>query len=304
MERFFDARAPASAGSELANMVQQIDPSERVELEVARFNDPALDATMDIRRVPMSPDVTNMQIPPWLPNYGSYVMVVGPPKSGKTTWIVDMITDPLKWARKFDRVYFLSPSLGTIKPSLLESLPPAQISPNLARLSTYIAECRGSAMAVLFVIDDLVADTRQRAYREEVWRAVNNRRHICAGPGAIAATTVIGTQVYNQVEARFRRGVSHLYVFRTVHRLELESIYNDFASGLPYGSFVHLATQVWAMGPHEFLGVRPSSPLDEMFTAGFRSLRVRFLRPQGIPREPSMELDDGLEDGPDSMRLS
>ena len=66
-----------------------------------------------ITKVQFSCDIIDESIPkPLFQNYNSFLILTAPPRSGKSTWITNMLCKRGKcYNRKFDSIYIVSPSL-------------------------------------------------------------------------------------------------------------------------------------------------------------------------------------------------
>ena len=101
---------------------------------------------------------------PLFQNYNSFLILSAPPRSGKSTWIMNCLCKHGKvYNRKFDKVYVVSPSLKTAKDNPFESLPPEQIENELTVdfLDRFVNEVSESGEKVLLLLDDVVNDIRK-----------------------------------------------------------------------------------------------------------------------------------------------
>eukprot|EP01050_Picozoa_sp_SAG11_P012726 SAG11_NODE_1435_length_4914_cov_10.282866_8_plen_157_part_00 len=121
---------------------------------------------INISKVDFVCDMLDDSIPkPLFQNDNSFLILSAPPRSGKSTCIINCLCKHGKvYNRKFDKVYVVSPSLNlTAKDNPFESLPPKQIENELTVdfLDRFVNEVSESGEKVLLLLDDVVNDIRK-----------------------------------------------------------------------------------------------------------------------------------------------
>ena len=118
-----------------------------------------------ITKVQFSCDIIDESIPkPLFQNYNSFLILTAPPRSGKSTWITNMLCKRGKcYNRKFDSIYIVSPSLKTAREDPYECIPESQKEKELTVdvLERFVDEVEGSGERVLLLLDDVVTDIRK-----------------------------------------------------------------------------------------------------------------------------------------------
>jgi hypothetical protein len=119
-----------------------------------------------ISKVDFVCDIIDESIPLPLPqNYNHFSILSAPPRSGKSTWIMNCLCKSGKvYNKKFDLVYIVSPSLKTAKDDPFECLPPDQIESELTLdfIDRFVNNVSESGKRVLLLLDDVVNDIRKK----------------------------------------------------------------------------------------------------------------------------------------------
>tara|TARA_R110000744_G_scaffold97869_1_gene189079 strand:- start:1067 stop:1816 length:750 start_codon:yes stop_codon:yes gene_type:complete len=194
--------------------IREIESDKRIKL--SKFN--------------FSCDTPDDTIPEPLPNILNFFMLVcGRPGSGKTTLILNLICKRGKmYNKKFDKIYIFSPSLPTMEGNPFECIPDEQIFTelNAVDLTNTLAEIKDSGEKILFIFDDVVNDIKKSAEIQNiVSRMLMNRRHLAGSGGS--TSFIITTQVYNKLPAPIRKTASHIIIYHTKNKKELDTIYDE-----------------------------------------------------------------------------
>ena len=188
--------------------IREIESDKRIKL--SKFN--------------FSCDTPDDTIPEPLPNILNFFMLVcGRPGSGKTTLILNLICKRGKmYNKKFDKIYIFSPSLPTMEGNPFECIPEEQIfSELICSFSNPV-----STIKILFIFDDVVNDIKKSAdIQNIVSRMLMNRRHLAGSGGS--TSFIITTQVYNKLPAPIRKTASHIIIYHTKNKKELDTIYDE-----------------------------------------------------------------------------
>jgi len=181
---------------------------------------------LEIEKIKMSADVENKKIVEPLPNYGFFMCMVAPPKSGKTNLIMNLINKKGKfYYKKFHRVYIWSPSINTIDEEI--NLAPEKIKQELDidELSIILLDLKNEAIKTknkiktLFVFDDVISSIKKNV--DEFKKMILNRRHY--GPISIILTS----QKWNLIPLELRSNISHLVLFNPNNKKEIINLYEE-----------------------------------------------------------------------------
>jgi GTPase SAR1 family protein len=155
--------------------------------------------------------------------YCFFLVVVGRPNSGKTTFILNMINKPSKrtYYKKFDKVYIFSKSLSTITDKI--KISDDQLYNGIDELEPVIESLKDKDDKVLLILDDVITDIKDGVEFDYIQRLIFNRRHIGGG-----ISIILTSQVYNKLKAALRKCASDIILFQTGNKREIQSIYDDF----------------------------------------------------------------------------
>ena len=188
------------------------------------------DKRIVIKKFNFSCDDADESIPQPLPQTLNFFWVIsGKPGSGKTTLILNLICKRGKmYNKKFDKIFLFSPSLATMKDDPFEALPDEQKYTELNEdiLETILTEIDGSGEKILLLIDDCVNDMKKSpSLQRLLCKILMNRRHLCGSGGSVSV--IITTQVYNKIPAPIRKTASHMCIYHTKNKKELETIFDE-----------------------------------------------------------------------------
>ena len=178
----------------------------------------------------MNQNITILLIPAPLPQMLNFFLLInGRPGSGKTSLILNLIAKRGKlYNKKFDRIFVFSPSLLTMKNNPFEDLPENQLHTELTpeNLQTALDDISESGEKILFILDDVVNDMKKSAeIQNTLSKMLMNRRHLAGSGGS--TSFIITTQVYNKVPAPIRKTASHIIIYHTKNKKELDTIYDE-----------------------------------------------------------------------------
>ena len=188
------------------------------------------DKPIVVSKFEMSCDSVCKDIPKPLPQVLNFFMLlVGRPGSGKSNLLLNLTAKHGRaFNKKFDRVFVWSPSTGTIKSDPFETLPDDQKFDDLdeENLQGVLDEIEGSGEKCLFIWDDIVSNFKNNGPLEKMChRVLMNRRHL-AGPGG-SVSVIMTSQVFNKTPAVLRKVVTHLILFSTKNKKELDTIFDE-----------------------------------------------------------------------------
>ena len=226
-----------------------------------------------IKKFDFSCDDIDESIPKPLPQSLNWFMLLcGKPGSGKTTLLLNLIAKRGKnYNKKFDRIYLFSPSMGTLKKDPFEDLPDEQKFQELDEdiLETVISEITDSGEKVLMIMDDVVNDMKKSGKLQTLLcKLLMNRRHICGSGGSISV--IITSQVYNKIPAPVRKTASHLCIYSTKNKRELETIFDELIL-IPKNDYYELLKYIFQK-KNDFMYIDTNKEYNNMFHRNFNQL--------------------------------
>jgi len=230
-----------------------------------------------ISKFDFSCDDLDKSIPKPLPQSQNFFkLIIGRPGSGKTNLILNLLCKRNKnYNGKFDKVFIWSPSMGTMKNNPFESIPDDQMNEELTveNLQGVLDMVKDTSEKVLFLFDDTVNDIRKSP---ELQRLINkivmNRRHLAGGDGGSVAV-IMTTQVFNKVPASIRKTASHIYLFHTRNKTELNILFDELIL-ISKKDFYNILNYVFKK-PHDFLYISLNESVKKMFHKGFKLLNFK-----------------------------
>ena len=222
-------------------------------------------------------------IPKPLPQMLNFFLLVnGRPGSGKTSLILNLIAKRGKlYNKKFDRVFVFSPSLTTMANNPFEDLPENQLHTDLneANLTEALEDIRDSGEKILFILDDVVNDMKKSAEVQNILsKMLMNRRHLAGSGGS--TSFIITTQVYNKVPAPIRKTASHIIIYHTKNKKELDTIYDELII-VPIKDFYDILKYCFDK-KHHFVYIDVDKSYDKMFHKCFNQLEFSSTNETGL----------------------
>ena len=246
--------------------IQEIEPDKKIVLSKFKFSCDDIDDT----------------IPHPLPQMLNFFMLIcGRPGSGKTTLILNLICKRGKlYNKKFDKIFVFSPSLMTMKDEPFADLPEDQVATELSEelLEGALADIKDTGDKVLFVLDDVVNDIKKVGVQRVLSKMLMNRRHL-AGEGG-SASFIITTQVYNKIPAPIRKTASHIIIFHTKNKKELDTIFDELIL-IPQKDFYEILKYCFDKKNH-FLYIDVNKSYENMFHKNFNCLSFRSTNETGL----------------------
>lgn len=231
------------------------------------------DEKIKISKFNFSCDDIDDTIPKPLPQILNFFMLVcGRPGSGKTSLILNLVCKRGKmFNKKFDKVFVFSPSLMTMKDEPFGELPEEQVHTDLTveNLQKALDSIADSGEKILFILDDVVNDMKKNmAIQTLLSKALMNRRHLAGAGGS--TSFIITTQVYNKIPAPIRKTASHIILYHTRNKKEIETIYDELIV-LPKDDFYEILKYCFDKR-HNFIYIDINKSYDKMFHKCFNQL--------------------------------
>jgi GTPase SAR1 family protein len=174
-------------------------------------------------------------IEPPLPNMSFYMCFVGPPRSGKTSTALALISQKNNKKKKtksiyrgvFDNIIVVAPqtSLLSLQNNIFDDLDDEKIFNELTidtmqEIDALISNYRQEDEQTLLYIDDMAAalkDTRLLKYFNKL---ISNRRHL-------KLSIMLITQFLKSIPLSNRRLISHLFMWKCNNKKEYANIYEE-----------------------------------------------------------------------------
>lgn len=153
--------------------------------------------------------------------------IIGPPGSGKTTLIYNLLTHQDLYKKKFNKIFFLTPSVIPGFELVLDEnyWPNIKVSWIMNKIEKQEEEGKkeNDVHNILFVIDDLISDLAKQTNDDLLLNLFYNRRHITPHTHI---HFIIVTQKFNMIPAKIRATLTMLYIF-PVSTTEWKSIIKE-----------------------------------------------------------------------------
>ena len=139
-------------------------------------------------------------------------MIIGPPGSGKSTLIINLLKHPDLYYLKFNKVYFITPS-GFDGVILSEDVNWYKTI-NSVWIKNKIEDVSKSAKIpqnVLIIFDDVIAQFKRFENEQFMTDLFYNRRHLFPN---VNVSIIIGSQKWNVLPFKFRTTVTGSWIFK------------------------------------------------------------------------------------------
>lgn len=163
-----------------------------------------------------------------LPDWNHFAsLLVGPPGSGKTSLLLNMLQTTECYARKFNRLYYFSGSMHTLPQKFTEKLNRNRVFSDLDALPSIIADLKEDEDSAIMIFDDLVAPIQRKENLKVLKELFFNRRHIGGG-----VAVMIVTQKLKSIPLELRTAVDSIYYFSLKNKRELDALFEDYVSSM------------------------------------------------------------------------
>jgi alpha-ketoglutarate-dependent taurine dioxygenase len=109
-------------------------------------------------------------------------------------------------------------------------------------------------------------------------KALMNRRHLAGAGGS--TSFIITTQVYNKIPAPIRKTASHIILYHTRNKKEIETIYDELIV-LPKDDFYEILKYCFDKR-HNFIYIDINKSYDKMFHKCFNQLEFNSKNDSGL----------------------
>ena len=234
-----------------------------------------LNEKIKLSKMNFSCDNIDDTIPLPLPQKKNFFLgLIGKPGSGKTSLLMNLVTKKNKMLnRKFDKVFLFSPSLATDKDGKFSTLPKNQVFDELSVeiLEDVLGRIKGTGDDVLLILDDVVNDiTKSTDLQRLLCKVIMNRRHLSTDGETGTVGMILTTQVAVKIPAPIRKCITHLVLFNTSNKRELQTIYDEFVS-IPRKKFIKVLQHCWK-GKHDFIYINLEAEIGNQIHNKFNKL--------------------------------
>lgn len=204
---------------------------------------------LELKKIRMTCDQP-MGVDAPLPDSNPFMLLVGPPGSGKTNLLMNLFTVPGRfYNKKFDRVHIFSPSLHTLKDSV--DLPPDRLHNEFGDLAKVLADIEKERKKQPNFLTAIIFDDFSHAFKpvnnKEMLRLAQNRRHL-------GVSLFIVGQKLSKIPLELRASANALCWFFNMNRREQDALYEEFLGTLDPAQFRTLMQELFT-DPHDFIFV-------------------------------------------------
>ena len=170
------------------------------------------------------------KLPMCLPNMSFLWLLIGPPRSGKSTYIESLLTTPVKNGKRqsyiglFDEIIFFTPQISDFENDDLNELEHVYTELTMENLEEVEELCQkiyDDGGNSLIVFDDMGADFRMtRAIQVKLEKICFNHRHI-------SASIIFSAQTYVSLSPAMRKSSRILTIFSVDVTQERQAIFDD-----------------------------------------------------------------------------
>jgi hypothetical protein len=243
------------------------------KLKTMKIGEIQPDQKINISKFAFSCDDIDESIPKPLPQSLNYfLLIAGKAGSGKTTLILNLLCKRGKnYNRKFDRVFIFSPSLNTLKEDPFSEIPEEQKFLELDEdiLEAVLEDIKDSGEKILLLMDDVVNDIKKSPkLQTQMNRILMNRRHLCGLGGSVSV--ILTTQVYNKIPVPIRKNASHIVLYNTKNKKEIDNIFDELIL-IPKHQFYDVMKHTFQK-KKDFLYIDTNKDFNNMFHRNFNQL--------------------------------
>ena len=237
-----------------------------------------------VGKINMSCDEVPTMIDDTFIKRNGFGIIVGSAGSGKTNLLIWLLTHRRNKGLngKFDRVYYISPSMGTIDKELginedriyneFNQDVMNEINAIEAEYTLEAKEDEEPMPQKLLIFDDMIIELSRPKNLMCLMRTIYNRRHL-------GYYILITAQKYNLLPRKLRVSLSNkgfLVLFKTQNKKELDDIHQEIID-LNKNEWDQLLEYVFPEDEaYNFLYARFDKPLSQQFHKKFNKLKIKF----------------------------
>lgn len=216
----------------------------------------------DLKEIPFLCDGKfNNRIQEPFPNSSFFMTIVGPPRSGKTNFLINALTNKDIYKRVFDKVVLVMPraSIASLKDNIFEHLPASQVFHELTpEVGDKLHELRqefadeeaGNKRArkknILLILDDVAHELKNRENERMLKEIANNRRHM-------RVSVILISQYLRSIPKAVRSQITNLVFFTPSNEMDSKIVRDEYVN-MKKDDFVDLLNFVFKSA-HDFLFV-------------------------------------------------
>lgn len=232
---------------------------------------------------PMKCDVAS-NIPDPLPGYNFFMGVFGPPGSGKSNLILNLITKRGQmYNKKFDEVHFFSPSMHTL-PDVMD-LPPERFHETFdpEEVQSMWKKLRTEDKHQLWIFDDMITESAKNL--DVMQPLILNRRHASkSGKGGLSVIVV--AQTYNMLPLRLRKNMNAAALFACPNKKEQKCMHEELLSYFDQKEFHEILRYVFKE-PHTFMFCNFNKPRTKSIHRNFNPIVLEDMKEDDVSENES-----------------
>jgi hypothetical protein len=208
-----------------------------------------------------------------LPAKSFCMYIVGAPGSGKTNLWQSLLTSkkPRYYWKLFDSVHLISASMGTLSKQVTSKLPDNKKHDQFEdSLLEHIVESLriGPNGNNLIILDDVIKDLKRSKILSKVFLNRRHCTHSTEQPGNGGLAVMVTSQKYTLLPLEMRTACSHVIVFKSQNRQEIDRIKDELMFDLSPDLQDTLLQEAWAES-HSFLLIIVNAPRGERYFIKF-----------------------------------
>ena len=169
--------------------------------------------------------LTNRNIEP-LMNFNFFSVLIGKSGSGKTSLLINMLSDNSIYKKVFNKIICVMPeaTYNNMEFNPFDVLPPEQIKHDFdcTELRAQINNYRDADKTTLLIIDDFTAELKNKTNFNNFNHLIQNRRHY-------RLSIFLLVQYYNSIPMPLRRSINTIFLFKC-NKKEFEDIFAELFS--------------------------------------------------------------------------
>lgn len=225
---------------------------------------------LEIKKIKMKCDPSLGNIVEPLQDANFCYIISAPPGSGKTSLIMNLLTNKLMYKRRFDKIYWFSPSSHTVdipipEDQIIEGYDADIVNDIIDDIND---DEELDTRHILFIFDDCVSDLKKSD--KTLGKLAFNRRHKIHG-GSLSL--IFTTQMLNAIPTSIRRNSSGVFIFMTNSDKERDIIKKEYVN-LPSYMTDKMLRLVFKK-PHNFLFINTKTQnINKKYYNGFDKMEI------------------------------